>query len=87
MRDYTEYQYFERENGLQSPGLDSDDADDADVTFDTLKINMGLGVFHGLYPVSAPDLHVPDLLRTIYLRLFKNMMDWIQGFLKKHSRL
>ena len=48
---------------------------------------MGPGVFHGLYRVSAPDLHLPDLLHTIYLGLFKHMMDWIQGFLKKHSRL
>ena len=83
-RDYTEYEYCERENGLQSPGSDSDDAD---VTFDTLKTNMGPGVFHGLYRVSAPDLHVPDLLHTIYLGLFRHMMDWIQGFLKKHGLL
>jgi len=86
-RDYTRYEYRERENGHQSPGSDSDDADDADVTFDTLGINMGPGVFHGLYRVSAPDLHMPDLLHTIYLGLFKHMMDWIQGFLKKHGRL
>ena len=32
------------------------------------------------------DLHLPDLLHTIYLGLFKHMMDWIQGFLKKHWR-
>ena len=80
-RDYTEYEYCEAENGLQSPGSDSDDADDADVTLDTLRINMGPGVFHGLYRVSAPDLQVPDLLHTIYLGLFNHMMDWIQGFL------
>ena len=55
--------------------------------FDTLKINMGPGVFHRLYRVSAPYLDVPDLLHKIYLGLFKNMMDWIQGFLKKHGRL
>ena len=48
-RDYTEYEYCERENGLQSLGLDSDDADDADVTLDTLRVNMGPGVYHGLY--------------------------------------
>ena len=86
-RDYTECEYCERENGLLSPGSDSDDADDADVTLDTLRVNMRPGVFHGLYRVSAPDLHVPDLLHTIYLGLFKHMMDWIQGFLKKHGRL
>ena len=64
-----------------------DDVDDADMTFDTLMIKMGPGVFHGLYRVSAPDLHVLDLLHTIYLGLFKHIMDWIQGFLKKHGRL
>ena len=48
-RDYTEYKYCERENRVQSPGSDSDDADDVDVTLDTLRINMGPGVFHGLY--------------------------------------
>ena len=57
------------------------------MTLDSLRINMGPGVSHRLYRVSAPDLHVPDLLHTIYLRLFKHMMDWIQGFLKKHGRL
>ena len=46
-RDYTESEYCEQETGLQSPGADSDDAAYADVTFDTLKINMGPGVFHG----------------------------------------
>ena len=30
---------------------------------------------------------MPDLLHTIYLRLFKHRRDWIQGFLKKHGRL
>jgi len=34
--------------------------------------------------VSTPDLHKPDMLHTIYLGLFKHMIDWIQGFLKKH---
>ena len=34
-----------------------------------------------------PDLHIPDMLHTVYLGLFKHMMDWIQGFLKEHGRL
>ena len=86
-RDYTEYEYCERENELQSPGSDSEDADNADMTLDTLRIIMGPGGFHGLYRVLAPDLHVPDLLHTIYLGLFKHTMDWIQGFCKKHAGL
>ena len=66
-RDYTEYEYCERENGLQSPGSDSDDANNTNMTLDTLRINTGPGVFHGLYQVSVPDLHGPDLIYTIYL--------------------
>jgi len=38
-------------------------------------------------PVSAPDLHMQEMLHTVYLGLFKHMMDWIQTFLKKHRRL
>ena len=75
--DYTEYEYCERENGLQSPGSDQDNANNMDMTLDTLKINIGPGIFHGLYRVSAPDLHVSDVLHTIYLGLFQYMMDWI----------
>ena len=37
--------------------------------------------------VSAPDLHKPDLLHTVYLGLFKDMIDWVQAFLKKHAQL
>ena len=79
-RYYTEYEYCERENRFQSPRSDSDNAENtekADLTFDTLRIDMGPGVFHGLSRVLAPDLHVPDLLHTIYLGLFKHMMHWI----------
>jgi len=47
---------------------------------------MGQNVFQGLVIVSTPDLHKPDMPLTIYLGLFKYMMDWIQGFLKKHAR-
>ena len=47
---------------------------------------MGPNIFQGSERVSVPDLHMPDLLHTIYLGLFKHMMDWIEGFLKKHSR-
>ena len=74
----------EREDRHQSPGSESDAADG---TSNTLGINMGPGIFHGLHRASAPDLHMPDLLHTFYLRLFKHMMDWIHGFLKKHARL
>ncbi|RPB03037.1 hypothetical protein L873DRAFT_1654530, partial [Choiromyces venosus 120613-1] len=31
------------------------------------------------------DLHKPDLLHNIYLGLFKHMIEWVEGFLKKHK--
>jgi len=51
--------------------------------------NLGIGqnILHRLDRVSASDLYKPDMLHTIYLGLFKHMMDWIEGFLKKHGRL
>jgi len=36
---------------------------------------------------SASDQYKPDRLYTIYLGLFKHMMDWIAGFLKEQGRL
>jgi len=44
-------------------------------------------MFHGLHRVSAPGLHKRDLLHTVYLGLFKQMMDWIEGLFKKHAQL
>jgi len=51
--------------------------------------NLGIGhnVFHRLDPVSASDLYKPDMPHTIYLMLFKHMMDWIEGMLMKHRGL
>jgi len=51
--------------------------------------NLGIGhnIFHRQDRVSASDLYKPDMLHTIYLGLFKHMMDSIEGFLKKHRRL
>jgi len=51
--------------------------------------NLGIGqnIFHRLDRVLASNLYKPDMLHTIYLVSFKHMMDWIEGFLKKHGRL
>ena len=43
--------------------------------------------FYWLPKVSLSDLHKPDMLHTVYLGIFKHMMNWIQGFLKKHGQL
>ena len=74
-RDYARYErdgYLNRLPGSKSDG--------AHVKFHGLGINLGKNVFHGLHRVSVPDLHIQDILHTVYLRLFKHMMDWIQGF-------
>jgi len=80
-RDYARYKGYERE----TPSLDSEthNAAHARYTNETHGIKRGQKVFQGLMIVSTPDLHKPDMLHTIYLRLFKHMMDWIQAFLKK----
>jgi len=55
--------------------------------FETLGIDLEKSWFHGLYRVSSPGLHKPDFLHSVYLGLFKRLIDWILGFLKKHARL
>jgi len=81
-RDYTRYEQYGYEtwfSDLKSVGTH--------VKFHAFRINLGQNSFHGLYRVLGPDLQSPDMLHTVYLALFKHMMDWIQAFLKKHRRL
>ena len=80
-RDYARYERYEYEYN-QFPGSNSDGTH---TKFQCIGINMGQNVFCGLHRVSVPDLHTPDMLHTVYLGLFKHMMDWIQAFLKKHG--
>jgi len=54
--------------------------------FQRLGVKIGNDVFTGLDRVRPADLHKPDLLHNIYLGLFKHMMEWVEGFLKKHKR-
>ena len=82
--DYARYERYEREN--QPPDSETHDAAHARYTNETHGIKKGQSIFQGLVTVSTPDLHKPDMLHTIYLGLFKHMMDWIQAFLKKHVR-
>ena len=76
-RDYARYERCKRESA----------SDDSRTMFETLGINFEKNLFHGLHWVSAPGLHKPDLLQTVYLGLFKHLMDCMSGFLKKHARL
>ena len=54
--------------------------------FHQIGMKIDRNVFSGLYRVNTADLHKPDLLYNIYLGLFKHMMKWIEGFLKKHKQ-
>jgi len=54
--------------------------------FQRFGMKIGNNVFTGLDRVSPADLHKPDLLHNIYLGLFKHMIEWVEGFLKKHKR-
>ena len=75
-RNYARYQHYIPEN--QTSGLESDDDH-------VMNLGIGQNIFHRLKPVSASDLYNPDILHTIYLGLFKHMIDWIKAFLKKHG--
>jgi len=79
-RDYARYQRYEPENANSGSESDNDHV---------MSDNLGIGqnIFQRLDRVSASDLYKPDMLHTIYLGLFKHMMDWMEGFLKKHGRL
>jgi len=46
---------------------------------------IGNNVFIRLDRVRPADLYKLDLLHNIYLGLFKHMMKWVEGFLKKHK--
>jgi len=54
--------------------------------FQRLGVKIGNNVFIGLDRVSPTNLHKPDLLHNIYLVLFKHMMEWVEGCLKKHKQ-
>ena len=54
--------------------------------FHQIGMKIYRNVFSRLYRVNPADLYKPDLLHNIYLGLFKHMMKWIEGFLKKHKR-
>ena len=43
--------------------------------------------FWTLPRIDPAELAKPDLLHTVYLRILKHLMEWIQDFLKKYNRL
>ena len=54
--------------------------------FQWLGVKIGNNLFTRLDRVTPADLHKPDILHNIYLGLFKHMMEWVEGFLKKHKQ-
>ena len=63
---------------------DSEEAGIAEY-FQQVGVKIGRNVFTELYRVNPVDLHKPDHLHNIYLGLFKRMIGWVEGFLKKHK--
>jgi len=53
--------------------------------FPPVGMKIGNNVFAGLDRVNPTDLLKPHLLHNIHIGLFKPMMEWVEGFLKKHK--
>ena len=80
VRDYAIYHHYDYQNWIR-------ETDHADITPESLGIRLGQNVFYGLNQVSPSDLDKSDMVHTVYVGLLKHMMNWIQGFLKKHGQL
>jgi len=78
VRVYTIYEEKARQ-------LESGEAGSTWEYFRQVGVKIGRTIFTGLHRVNLSDLHNPDLLHNIYLDLFKHMMQWVDGFLKKHK--
>jgi len=78
IRDYALYE----EKATQ---LESGEAASIREYFQQGRMKIGWNVFTGLHQVNLSNLHKPDLSYNIYLGLFKHLMQWVQGFLKKHK--
>jgi len=77
-RDYARYELYKPEN--QTSGSETDDDH-------VMNLGIGQSIFHRLTRVLASHLYKSDILHTIYLGLFKHMIEWIEAFLRKHGRL
>jgi len=66
--------------------LESGQAASTQKYFWQVGVKIGCNVFAGQHQVNLSDLHKPDFLHNIYLGIFKHLMQWVEGFLKKHKR-
>jgi len=62
-QDYARYEHCEHES------------DHSRIMFENVGIDFDKNRFHMVHRVWAPGLHKPDLLHTVYLVLFKHLMD------------
>ena len=79
-RDHTEYQLLihqYRETGDFAPIEELAEK----------GITALFNAFWSLPHVDPAELAKPDLLQTVFLGILKDLMEWIQDFLKKHNRL
>jgi len=53
--------------------------------FHQVCLKIRNNVFGTLERVNPADLHMPDILHNIALRLFKHMMEGVEGFMNKHK--
>jgi len=54
--------------------------------FPQVGVKIPNNLFTGLDRVNPTELHKPDLLPKISLGLCKHMMEWVDGFRKKHKQ-
>ena len=54
--------------------------------FQQVGVTIGNNLFARLDLLNPADLHKPDLVHNIYLGLFKDMLEWVEGFPKKDKR-
>lgn len=83
-RDYSTYrkQFLIAASNTASPA----DREKARDELGAANIKCAYNAFWDIPGSPPPHLHCPDLLHGVYLGLLKHLMEWIDGFIKKHSR-
>ena len=80
-RDFSRYDQYQGEKEIHHTEIEQ-----CWDTLETLVIKIGQNIFHGLPRVWPQNVEKRDMVHTLFLALFKHMMDWVQRFLKKHAR-
>ncbi|KAH8146191.1 uncharacterized protein LAJ45_09889 [Morchella importuna] len=61
--------------------------DQYEYKFDSHSLRPLYNPFWNLPFVQAYDLHKPYMLHVVYLRILKQLMEWLEDFLKEHGHL